>query len=307
MNYENKLLEIAKSDDRIVILTAENRAAIRNIPNNLADRFVDVGIAEQTLVGIAAGLALRKRIPIVHALASFLTMRAFEFIRTDVGISNLPVKIVGSFAGFSSEANGPTHQALEDVSLMRGIPNMNVFCPADEEDMILGLPEIISTPSPFYIRFNSIKPIYPHEKFEIGKAEVIGSGTDIAILVYGTLFNQALIAKNNLEKLGISLRVLNLRTLKPIDKSEILKTVEECDLIITLEDHFITGGLFSILSEILVLHKKNADIFPIALNNTWFKPALFDEVLEYEGFTAENLVQKILNALHNKKLVRVHA
>ena len=131
-----------------------------------------MGIAEQTLIGMSAGLALRGRIPIVHSLASFLTMRAFEFIRTDIGILNLPVILVGGVPGFLSEANGPTHQAIEDISLMRGIPGMNIFCPADEEDMLLGLPKVLNSKLPFYIRYNNRKPHVLHDQnFEIGKAE----------------------------------------------------------------------------------------------------------------------------------------
>src|SRR5215470_12767192 len=114
MGYEEVLKERFAGDSSLIVMTAENRAAIRNLPALFGDRFIDVGICEQTLVGAAAGLALRGRTPVVHALASFLTLRAFEFIRTDVGIAQLPVKLVGAFAGFLSEANGPTHQALED-------------------------------------------------------------------------------------------------------------------------------------------------------------------------------------------------
>src|SRR6476620_6530455 len=124
-----------------MVLTAENRAAIRNLPAKIGDRFIDVGIAEQTMIGMAAGLALRGRIPVCHALATFLTLRAFEFIRTDVGIAKLPVKLVGSVPGFLSEGNGPTHQAIEDIALMRGIPNMQVFCPADERELVQMLPK----------------------------------------------------------------------------------------------------------------------------------------------------------------------
>ncbi|MFM8743111.1 MAG: transketolase, partial [Cytophagales bacterium] len=118
MNYEQLITELALADERFIIMTAENRALIRNIPNNpaLANRFVDTGITEQTMIGMAAGLALRGRIPVVHALAAFLTMRAFEFIRTDVGIANLRVKLTGFIPGLLSDGNGPTHQAIEDVS-----------------------------------------------------------------------------------------------------------------------------------------------------------------------------------------------
>ena len=138
-SYAHTFEQIALHDERIMVLTAENRAALRDLPAVLGKRFVDVVIAEQAMVGMAAGLALRGRVPICHALAAFLTMRAFEFIRTDVGIAGLPVKLVGAVPGFLSEANGPTHQALEDVSLMRSIPGMQVFCPADGADLSIGL------------------------------------------------------------------------------------------------------------------------------------------------------------------------
>lgn len=306
MNYEETLYQIAIADERIIVMTAENRAAIRNLPSRLNERFIDVGIAEQTMIGIASGLALRGRHPIVHALATFLTMRAFEFIRTDVGIGNLPVKIVGSFAGFLSEANGPTHQALEDVSLMRGIPNVSVFCPADEDELVNGMIELMNSPSPCYIRHNNLQPLIKHERFQIGKAEVLGDGYDAAILVYGVLFNQAFMAREVLEAEGIKTIIINLRTLKPIDEIQIIKTVEECELIVTLEDHFITGGLYSILSEILLRNKKTAEVLPIALQDRWFKPALFNDVLEFEGFSANKIAQKILQQLKTKKLEKTN-
>src|SRR6266851_951411 len=145
--YEETLLEIAKRDHTLVVMTAENRGAIRNLPAALGARFVDVGICEQTMIGAAAGLALRGRTPVAHALATFLVMRAFEFIRTDVGIANLPVTLVGAVPGFLSDGNGPTHQALEDVALMRGIPHMQVFCPADAEELSAALPALIESRS----------------------------------------------------------------------------------------------------------------------------------------------------------------
>jgi transketolase len=259
------------------------------------------------MIGVAAGLALRGRLPIVHALAAFLTMRGFEFIRTDIGISNLPVKVVGSFSGFLSEANGPTHQALEDISLMRGIPNVNVFCPADEIELINGLVEVMNSNSPFYIRYNNIKAMIQHKRFQIGEAEVFEGGHDAAIIVYGTLFNQALMAKEILEIEGIGVRLINLRTVKPIDELEILKAVEECELIVTLEDHFIIGGLFTILAEILLRNMRTAEVLPFALQNRWFKPALINDVLEYEGFSANKIAKQIILELRKKKSVRKNA
>lgn len=293
MNYEKLLLNLINNDKRYFVLTSENRSMMRNLPPLFKDNFMDCGIAEQTMIGIASGLALRGRIPIAHALATFLTMRPFEFIRSNIGIQNLPVKLVGSVSGFLSDGNGPTHQALEDISIMRGIPNMNVFCPADEDDMMKCLPKIYSDPSPYYIRFNAAKPIIKHTEFELGKAEVFGDGKDVALLVYGFLFNETYKTKEILESKGFSVRLINLRTLKPIDEKIIINTVDECKLIVTIEDHFITGGLYSIFAEVLLRNNKSANVLPIALMDKWFKPALLNDVLEYEGFTADTISKKV--------------
>jgi transketolase len=297
MTYADIVLDLINKDDRYIIMTSENRAAFRDLPPLIKNNFIDTGITEQTMIGMAAGLALRGRTPIVHALATFLTMRAFEFIRTDVGIANLPVKIVGAVPGFLSDGNGPTHQALEDVSIMRGIPPMNVFCPADEEDMLKGLPTVFKSPAPFYIRYNNTNPVIEHSEFELGKAEVFGDGKDVAILVYGFLFGQAFKAKEILESKGISVRLINIRTPKPVDEETILKAVDECKLIVTVEDHFITGGLYTILAEVLLRNRKTANVLPFALVNKWFKPGLLNDVLEYEGFTGEKIVEGILKQL----------
>lgn len=294
MNYEDLLEEMVLSDDRYVVMTAENRAAIRNLPPELGERFIDTGIAEQAMIGAAAGLALRGRVPVVHALATFLTMRAFEFIRTDVGLPKLPVKLVGGVPGFMSLANGPTHQALEDVALMRGIPNMHVFCPADEQDLVIGLPRFLDSPYPVYIRHNPLSSVIEHERgFEVGKAEVVSDGSDVAILVYGTLFRQAYEARNLLQMEGKSTRLLNLRTLKPIDTEAILNAARQTRLLVTLEDHFLTGGLYSIVSEVLLRHQVRAEVLPVALEDRWFKPALLEDILEYEGFTGAQIAERI--------------
>ncbi len=294
-NYEQTLLEMMAADERIIVMTAENRAAIRNLPNLAPERFIDTGITEQTMVGAAAGLALRGRVPVLHALATFLTLRAFEFVRTDVGIGNLPVKLVGGVPGFLSDGNGPTHQAIEDVSLMRGIPHMHVFCPADEQDMLLGLPHIINSPHPTYIRYNGLKPVYDHDPdFHIGRAEQVSDGTDVAILVYGMLFAQAWEARAILEAEGLSVRLVNVRTPKPIDEEAVLRAARETSLLVTLEDHFLTGGLYSIVAETLLKHGETADVLPFALDERWFRPALLPDVLRYEGFTGEQIAARIL-------------
>lgn len=294
MTYEDVLEQIASENDRLIVMTAENRAAIRNLPGKLGGRFIDVGICEQTMIGAAAGLALRGRIPVTHALASFLTLRAFEFVRTDVGIGNLPVKLVGGVPGFLSDANGPTHQAIEDISIMRGIPGMCVFSPADAEDMVIGLRTVIESESPFYIRHNPTPAIVEHDRnFEIGKAEIFGDGTDVALIVHGFLFREAYRAKELLEAAGHSVRLLNLRTVKPVDEAAIMAAARETGLLVTIEDHFLTGGLFSILGEMLLQHGTSAKVLPLALPDRWFKPALLNDVLEHEGFTARQIAEKI--------------
>jgi len=298
MTYETLIKETAFADERYIVLTAENRALIRTLPQALDGRFIDTGITEQCMVGMAAGLALRGRIPIVHALAAFLTMRAFEFIRTDVGIPHLPVKFTAFVPGFLSDGNGPTHQAIEDVSIMRGIPGMQVFCPADEQDMLLMLPKIWASPYPSYIRANTRPAVWRHKNdFEIGRAEVISEGKDVTMLVYGMLFEQALIAKELLEKKGWSVGLVNLRSLKPVDEAVLLKAAKESKRLVTVEDHFQTGGLYTMVAEVLLQNKMNANVLPIALKEKWYKPGLLQEVLEYEGYTGKQLAGKILEQL----------
>ena len=297
MIYEDLIKQTALADERLIVMTAENRALIRSLPAVLGGRFIDTGITEQTLIGAAAGLALRGRIPVVHALATFLTLRAFEFIRTDVGIPHLPVKISSFVPGFLSDGNGPTHQAIEDVSLMRGIPGMTVFAPADEADMLAMLPAIWASPDPAYVRINTRPGTYQHEPFAMGRAEVVAEGRDATILVYGMLFEQALPARALLEAQGYSVGLLNLRSLKPIDEAALLAVVAGGGLVVTLEDHFVTGGLYSILAEVLLRHQRTARVLPIALEERWYRPGRLSEVLEYEGFTAQHLAQRIAAAL----------
>ena len=296
MNYQELIKQTALADERIVVMTAENRAVVRELPPVLGPRFIDVGIAEQTMIGTAAGLALRGRIPICHALAPFLIYRAYEFVRTDVGIAHLPVKLSSWIAGFLSDGNGPTHQAIEDVSLMRGIPGMTVFCPADEADMLAMLPAIWASPDPAYVRLIVRKTDFQHAPFQIGKAEVVSKGTDVTLLVYGYLFEETRQAAKILEAKGLSVGLVNMRSLKPVDEQIILDAAAGSKRLVTIEDHLLTGGLYSIVAETLLRHRQTADVLPLALNERWFKPGRLPEVLEYEGFTPEKIASAILRA-----------
>lgn len=296
--YEDALHALVAADERFVVLTAENRSAIRSLPEKIGDRFIDLGICEQTMIGASAGLALRGRIPVVHALATFLTMRAFEFIRTDVGIAQLPVKLVGTFAGLSSEANGPTHQSLEDVALMRGIPGMNVWCPADEQDLLLGLEQVLQDPAPCYIRYSGFKPHASHvEDFQIGRAEVWSEGTDVTLLTYGLLFAECFKAAARLLQAGYSVGLVNMRMLKPVDSEAILAAAQRSRLLVVVEDHFKTGGLYSIVAETLLDQGLSSPVLSIAFDQRWFQPALLPEILAYEGFSGESIAELIQNHL----------
>jgi transketolase len=297
--YEDVLGALCDSDPRVVVMTAENRAAIRGLPARLGPRFIDVGICEQTMVGMAAGLALRGRVPVVHALATFLTMRAFEFIRTDVGIAGLPVKLVGAVAGFLSDANGPTHQAIEDVSLMRGIPGMQIVCPSDEEELAAALPAIIASAQPCYVRAVTGAPdprLGRSAPFKLGQALRLREGRHVTLLSYGHLVGEVAGAADALTAAGISAGVLHLRSLVPLDEAAVLAAARET-LLVTIEDHFVTGGLFSIVAELLARRGVRARVCPIALPGRWFRPALLPAVLETEGFTAAALARRVTEIL----------
>ena len=296
MNYEQLLIQTALADERIIVMTAENRALVRNAPAALKGRFIDTGITEQTMVGMAAGLALRGRIPIVHALAPFLTMRAYEFIRTDVGIAHLPVKLSGYIPGFLSDGNGPTHQAIEDVAIMRGIPGMEVYAPADEADLVGMLPAIWTSPAPAYVRINHKPGNYTHAPYLPGKAEIVAGGKDVTLLVYGFLFENAFKARTLLEKEGLSVGLINMRCLKPVDEAAIVEAAAGSDRLVTIEDHFQTGGLYSIVAEVLLKHRITADVTSLSLGENWFRPGLLGQVLETAGFTPERLAQRIKQA-----------
>lgn len=298
MTYEECLRGAAEKNPNLIVMTAENRAAIRGLPEVLGPRFIDVGICEQTMIGAAAGLALRGRIPVAHALATFLTLRAFEFIRTDIGIPGLPVKLVGGVPGFLSEANGPTHQAIEDISLMRGIPNMTVVCPADADELVEMMPVILADPHPTYVRYNADKPVVLHRgAFVRGQAEVVFEGNDVTIVTYGFLLREAVRARETLLESGVSVRLVNMRSLKPVDERVLVRSAQKSRLVVTLEDHLRIGGLATILAEVLLKFQLTCRTLPMALEERWFRPGLLADVLRHEGFTGDQIAARILRSL----------
>jgi transketolase len=221
-------------------------------------------------------------------------MRAFEFIRTDVGIANLPVKLVGDVPGVLSDGNGPTHQALEDIALMRGVPNMQVVCPADERELAAAMPKVIESRAPTYVRYVATPPAVEHTMdFEIGRAEVLSEAGDVTLLTYGFMLHQAARARAILEGRGVGVRLVNLRTLKPLDERTVLRAARETRLLVTLEDHFVTGGLWSIVAELLLRSGVSCRAMPIAFEERWFTPGRLDEVLAAENLTGERIAERI--------------
>src|SRR5262249_53116372 len=161
--------------------------------------------------------------------------------------------LVGSVPGILSEANGPTHQALEDVALMREIPGMDIFCPADREDLLLGLDFVLRSARPCYVRLNTLEPVITHQPItQWGRAELVLDGSDVVILTYGPLFREALEAARILENSGLSVWLVNMRTLEPLDEAAILETCDRAQLIVTVEDHFRRGGLYTMVAETLL-------------------------------------------------------
>ncbi|MGB9697131.1 MAG: transketolase family protein [Ignavibacteria bacterium] len=299
--YKDILLELCLNDERCIVLTAESRKNLEGLPLILGNRFIDTGINEQTLVGTAVGLALRGRIPIVHAFASFLTMRAFEFIRTDVGYSALPVKLLGECPGILSEALGPAHQALEDIALIRGIPNINIFCPADENDLLTNIKSVIESPLPYYVRFTAHRSSLKHLPMNLkNTSEILREGTDVIVFVHSVLTEEAYYAAEILGKNELSVKVINVRQLKPIDEQFCVEQAKHSKICIAIEDHFQVGGLYTILSEIFIKHQITTELHSISLGNHWFTPLILPEILQEEGLDRKSLAERILKIARKK-------
>jgi transketolase len=298
--YESKLLELAERDSRLVVMTAETRFNMRNLPKALGPRFIDVGIAEQNLIGIAAGMAQLGKRPVCHALAAFLTMRAFEFIRTDLGYPSLPVVVVGSFTGFVSQANGPTHQAIEDVAIMRVIPNMTVFSPSDIAELRSALDHIGKLTGPMYVRYNEAAPLtIERQPFVWGANEQLVRGDRVAVLSYGLMLTQCVQALGPLSAASIRPSLFNMRFLKPMDTAMLDLVLQTYEHTIVVEDHFATGGLYSIVRERQGELRTQSTLTGITLGDTFFKPALMDDALQHAGFTGEALAKRIAGAVRS--------
>lgn len=299
--YEVLLRDRCAIDPRLMVLTAENRGHMRNVPPMLGNRFVDVGIAEQTMIGMAAGLASRGRVVVVHALAAFLTLRAFEFIRDDVAIPNLPVIMVGMVPGILSDGNGPTHQAIDDVGLMRGLPNVGVFAPADEEEFVEGMAELFDNPRPCYVRYVAGPTVYHREeRRSLHRGVIISdereSCPDVAILVYGAILSQAIEAAQILERDGVSVRLVHMPMIEPMDEAVVTEALKDAVITVVVEDHLIRTGLYAAVCEIASRHRIAAVIHSIGLS-TWFPAGRLHQVLQVSGLDPTSIASRLAELL----------
>jgi transketolase len=295
VGYEKSLLNLCNSNDNLIVLTAENRALIRNTESALSERFIDTGINEQTIVGFSAGLALQGYKPIVHALAAFLTMRAFEFVRTDVGLPNLPVKLMAFIPGILSDGNGQTHQAIEDISLMRGIPNFEIYTPSCEQDLVLCLPHILNNDHPCYVRLNHLPGVTEHQTFtQHTELEVLIEGSETLVISYGIISQNAFIAVNEFnntknQKIGL----LSVRKIWPLNVELFLSIIDNYSKVIIIEDHFSVGGLRSIIAELNLSENLRKDFHFINFGNEPFKAGNLQAVAKNSQMDAKSIKEKL--------------
>ncbi|MDI3116756.1 transketolase C-terminal domain-containing protein [Clostridioides difficile] len=290
------LVDIAKYDKDIMVLTSDSRgsASMSGFAELYPEQFVEVGIAEQNLVGIASGLASCGKKTYVASPACFLSMRSIEQIKVDVAYSKNNVKLIGISGGVSYGALGMTHHSLQDIAVTRAIPDIQVLLPADRYETKKMIQELYKSDIPAYIRIgrNPVEDVYENEDFDfkIGRANELHSGNDITVIATGETVRIALDAAIELEKHGIECRVINMHTIKPLDKEAIIKSSKETKGIITIEEHSIYGGLGAAVSEVVVQNSPIkmqvlgiADESPISGNSK--------EVFNYYGLNSENIVK----------------
>ncbi len=267
------------------------------------DRFYSLGIAEQNAVGVAAGMALSDMIPVFSTYAVFASMRTLDQIRISLCYNNLHVIIGGAHSGISVGADGATHQALEDIAALRALPNITIVAPCDAtQTQIATQKAVTDIEGPVYIRFGR-EPIpnftSHNQEFEIGKAQILSEGNDLAIIANGSLVWESLMAAQLLAKQGISVRVINMHTIKPIDRKEIIKAAKDCACILTAEEHQITGGLGSAVAEIIVTEYP-VPMQMIGMPNCFGESGEANELMQKYGMNSDAIVKAAISLLKRK-------
>ncbi len=297
-SYGKALAELGEKYKNVVVLDADLANATKTIEfkKKFPERFFDIGIAEQDLIGTAAGLALEGKISFASTFAVFASGRAYDQVRNTVAYSKLNVKIAATHAGITVGEDGASHQALEDISLMRSIPNMLVCSPADDRCTKWLIEEAIKYNGPMYIRLArpATEEIYSNDiKFELGKGIQHGDGKDATIFATGVTVAEALKAKEILKQKNIDVRVVDMHTIKPIDKELIVKCANETDKLYTVEDHSIIGGLGSAVCEVLC-DSAPKKVTRIGINDEFGQSGKWQELMAYYGITAEKIAERII-------------
>lgn len=298
-SYGEALANLGEKNKNIVVLDADlSEATKTNIfAKKFPDRFIDVGIAEQNLMGMAAGLATYGKIPYVSTFAVFAAGRAYDQIRNSICYPKLNVKICATHAGMTVGEDGATHQMLEDLSLMRTLPNMTVLSPSDDTQTKWMIEEISKIQGPVYVRLARVATpvIYDeNQKFEIGKMIQLGDGTDATVFATGVMVSESLKAQEQLAEEGINIRVVDVHTIKPIDKEMIIKCAKETKKIITIEDHSIIGGLGSSICEVLS-EEYPTKVIRMGMQDRFGKSGKGEQLLKYFKMDSEAIKLAIKN------------
>lgn len=295
--YGKALEEIGK-DREVVAIDADLSGSTKSAKFHslYPERFFNMGIAEQNLIGVAAGLAASGKKVFASSFAVFITGRAFDFIRVSLCYANVPVTLFGSHAGMATGEDGASHQALEDIAIMRALPEMTVISPCDFIECREAIKFLKDYDKPAYVRGARPKSMIVNKdnyKFEFGKGITLKKGKDLALIATGLMVAESLEAAKMLEEEGINAMVINIHTIKPIDRKLIMKAAEETKAIITLEDHSIIGGLGSAVAEILAEENSNAKFMRIGIKDKFGESGKPKELYEKYGLNAENVYKKI--------------
>ena len=294
-SYGEALLELGKENKDVVVLDADLSGATKTnmFAKEFPDRFFDMGIAEQDMMSTAAGMATCKKIPYASTFAMFAAGRAYDQIRNSICYPNLNVKICATHAGITVGEDGATHQMIEDISLMRTIPNMTVISTSDDTETKWAVKKIANYPGPVYLRLARLStPIIYNENqnFKIGKAIQIGDGIDGTVFATGVTVNEALKAQKDLSEKGINIRVIDIHTIKPIDREIIIKSAKETKKLVSIEDHNIIGGLGSAISEVLT-EEYPAKLIRLGIKDKFGKSGNAKDLMKYFEITSENIIK----------------
>ena len=305
VSYGNALVELGKKRDDFVVLDADLAAATQTgmFKKAFPERFYDCGIAEQNMIGIAAGIAATGKKVFASSFAMFAAGRAFEQVRNSIGYPHLNVIIGATHAGISVGEDGATHQCCEDIALMRTIPGMTVINPADDTEARKAVEAALELDGPVYIRFGRLAvPVIFDEDydFKVGKGVELREGTDVTIIATGLMVNEALQAHDLLAQEGISARIVNIATIKPLDREIVLKAARETGALVTAEEHTVVGGLGSAVADV-VCEEYPVPVVKLGVNDTFGHSGPAVKLLDEFGLRAANIVEKAKQAIALKK------